>query len=327
MLLRVGLGLSPVRAALRFAFVFVCSLAAGAAAAAAARILLASGSPSLAGGLPPGAAAAGAGILAASLTAAAIHVLKLRRARRAQAAEFARLARRLGEEKTARSELKAGLRAVSAAIEGTAGEIFGDDESEDLSSPFELPPDEDLSPAGRSAYADGAHGPWRERRLLRIARAAALFAGKDLDLRRVALAGPCAEVIEEYRRLAGPEAEILYIEDGGGDWLSAPIDRRLLVLLLREVLDNVLAHAGDWRRITVTTEPVAGAIVLRVRDDGRGIPPEAIAAFTAGAFSRGRTGLGLPLALAIAEAHGGSFRIEGEPGQGTAVTVRFPTHD
>src|SRR5439155_16424865 len=91
-----------------------------------------------------------------------------------------------------------------------------------------------------------------------------------------------AGVLVPSRRRAGGASEILYMEDGGGEWLSAPIDRALFVMMLRELLDNVLVHAGRWSRITVTTEPVAGAIVLRVRDDGRGIPPESLSSIAAG---------------------------------------------
>ncbi len=36
------------------------------------------------------------------------------------------------------------------------------------------------------------------------------------------------------------------------------------------------------------------------------------------------TGLGLPLAKAMMELHGGSLAIESKPGQGTCVTLTFP---
>jgi signal transduction histidine kinase len=162
-------------------------------------------------------------------------------------------------------------------------------------------------------------------RLRRVARAASFFAGTDLELRRLALAGPCAEVIEQYRRLAAAEQEILYIEDGGGDWLAAPIDRPLFVQALRELLDNVLDHGGHWGRITVTTEPVPGAILLKVRDDGQGLSPDHLGAVLSGRAVQEGGGLGIPLVRAIVEAHGGVFRMESDAGRGTAVSLRFPT--
>ena len=47
------------------------------------------------------------------------------------------------------------------------------------------------------------------------------------------------------------------------------------------------------------------------------------------ALARGAAGvgLGLPLARALAEAHGGSLHIESAPGRGTTVSVRLPVDD
>ena len=299
-LLQVLLGLEAVRLAARLLGAAVLSAASGLAIA----LLALATAPRERGPTVPIAA----GVIAAGLTGGILQILALRATRRTQAAEFSRLARRLGEEKAGRSDLKSALRRLAAAIDTAIPQVFAQNEE----------PNEDLPAAGRSRIGG------RTRRLHRLGRAAGLLGGTDLELKRVALAGPCAEVIEEYRKPAGPAREILYIEDGGGDWLSAPVDRPLLVLLLRELLDNVLAHAKAWGRITVTTEPVAGAIVLRVRDDGRGIPAESRSAPPAALDSSTRGGLGLLLVRAIVEAHGGSFRIESQPGHGTSVTLRFP---
>lgn len=323
-LLRIVLRLPAVRDAGRFAAVFATTAACG---HAVALFLLAptTGDPGPLGPLS-------VGIVAAALGAAVLHVAAGRTLRRGQAGEFARLARRLGEEKTARSELGAALRRLSAAVERAVPEIFGqDDAREDEPPPRGGNGGGNGGSAGPESRVAGGPGssdqePWRARRLRRIARAAALFGGTDIELKQLALAGPCAEVIEEYRTLAGPDCEILYIEDGGGNWLSAPINRSLVVLMLRELLDNVLAHGGGWSRITVTTEPVSGAIVLRVRDDGRGIPPDLLSGVLSGSSAATRIGLGLPLVRAIVEAHGGTLRLESQAGHGTTATVRFPTH-
>jgi signal transduction histidine kinase len=133
-----------------------------------------------------------------------------------------------------------------------------------------------------------------------------------LDRRQaIAVAGPLAELIEEYRRLVGDEREILYIEDGGGAWLSASIDRDQFVRAIRELLDNVLRHAAGWRRITVTAEPVPGEIVVKVRDDGAGAADD--------------FGLGLLLARRIAALHGGDLRLASEPGHGVTVSTWWPS--
>ncbi|PYT07746.1 MAG: hypothetical protein DMF49_07190 [Acidobacteria bacterium] len=157
-----------------------------------------------------------------------------------------------------------------------------------------------------------------------------------LDRRPVALAGPLAEVIEEYRAIAGEQREILYIEDGGGDWLRASVDRSLFVRAMRELLDNSLRHAAGWQRIRVTSEPIPGAIVVKVRDDGCGMPvaEEDGSVVMAAAEGEGPAegergqsaeGIGLTLARRIVEAHGGVLSISTAAGHGTCVSTRWPT--
>ncbi len=70
--------------------------------------------------------------------------------------------------------------------------------------------------------------------------------------------------------------------------------------------------------------------VVRVEDGGIGIAPEHQARIF-GRFERaveGRRypglGLGLWIVRQIVEAHGGSIRVESEPGQGAAFTVELP---
>src|SRR2546425_3263846 len=156
-----------------------------------------------------------------------------------------------------------------------------------------------------------------------------------LDRRPVALAGPLAEVIEEYRALAGEQREILYIEDGGGDWLRASVDRSLFVRAMRELLDNSLRHAVGWQRIRVTSEPVPGAIVVKVRDDGCGMAVTAEDGSVVMAAAEGEEpaegergqlaeGIGLTLARRIVEAHGGVLSISAAAGHGTCVSTRWP---
>ncbi len=306
-------GLPVVQAALRSLIVCLAACAAGLAACALVAAASAAGT-----GI---AAPALAGILAAAVAGAAAHTALHRRDIREQAAEFSHMARRAGETKTALSESRTAIRRLARAIEHAVPEILAEDDSDGSARAIEgsVGP---LDPFGETGRERDHH---LARRLMRIARAASFYAGNDLELKRLALAGPCAEVLEQYRRFTGPDREILYMEDGGGEWLAAPLDRPLFVLVLRELLDNVFEHGGDWNRITVTTEPVPGAILVRVRDDGRGIPAEALRGIAAGGPA-GFRGLGLPIARAVVEAHGGSFRIDSEAGRGTSVNLKFPTH-
>ncbi len=108
-------------------------------------------------------------------------------------------------------------------------------------------------------------------------------------------------------------------------------------LKVKQILINLLSNAIKFTRAggTVTlrvTSTDDGGIAFAVIDTGIGIPeqdlPTAIETYgqvgsLAGDRSQG-TGLGLPLAKALTELHGGSLTIESSAGKGTTVTARFP---
>jgi len=87
---------------------------------------------------------------------------------------------------------------------------------------------------------------------------------------------------------------------------------------LRNLIDNALRYGGE-ARITLAREvtPEGQRAVIRVEDNGPGIPDGDIAAmlqpFVRGEASRNRetggAGLGLTLARAIAEQHGGTLML------------------
>jgi signal transduction histidine kinase len=80
-------------------------------------------------------------------------------------------------------------------------------------------------------------------------------------------------------------------------------------------------------RITIATAVEKAWVVVRVTDDGPGVPAEALPRifepfFTTKAKGEG-TGLGLGIARQIVEKHGGALRCESEPGW-TMFEVRLP---
>lgn len=99
-------------------------------------------------------------------------------------------------------------------------------------------------------------------------------------------------------------------------------------LRIREVLTNLLAnairHSAGGTTVSLSAEPVGGEVIVRVRDHGSGIAPEELPRifdrFHKGARSQG-SGLGLPIARNLVEAHGGTIAAESVVGQGTTLTV------
>ncbi len=75
-------------------------------------------------------------------------------------------------------------------------------------------------------------------------------------------------------------------------------------------------------------------IVVTVRDTGIGLTKEesrqAFQRFFRGGKAQGHargTGLGLPVAKAIVEAHKGSITLKGKPGKGALATVILPAEE
>ena len=97
---------------------------------------------------------------------------------------------------------------------------------------------------------------------------------------------------------------------------------------LRQVLSNLLQNAAEAGagRVDIRGVEENGAVLLEVRDDGRGIDP-ALRERLFEPFATGRkdgAGLGLAIARRIVERHGGELRLVARPGPGAAFEVRLP---
>jgi two-component system, OmpR family, sensor kinase len=98
--------------------------------------------------------------------------------------------------------------------------------------------------------------------------------------------------------VTGPETHLQTLdEDGSREALA-------------NLLDNARRHARS--RIEVAVAPTATELVLRVVDDGPGVPPgeeERIFERFVSIDDRGGAGLGLPIARATARTQGGDLRV------------------
>jgi signal transduction histidine kinase len=94
---------------------------------------------------------------------------------------------------------------------------------------------------------------------------------------------------------------------------------------LREVLLNLLEnarHAGA-RHVTVRVEQQGRDVMLRIRDDGSGIPEDILPRVFEPHFSTTTSGSGLGLAISrrLVEGWGGRIALESAVGAGTTVSV------
>lgn len=104
---------------------------------------------------------------------------------------------------------------------------------------------------------------------------------------------------------------------------------------LKRAVTNLLANALAWTpqggHVTLDLRADDGEAVLRVRDDGYGVPEQARATlferFAPGGRKESGAGLGLYIVRRIAQAHGGSVRYDPSDGTGSTFTLRLPLYD
>jgi two-component system sensor histidine kinase MtrB len=109
----------------------------------------------------------------------------------------------------------------------------------------------------------------------------------------------------------------------------AVVDPRRLDVVFANLIGNALKHGGSPVRVRVTEEP--GHVVVRVSDSGPGIPedvlPHVFDRFYKADKGRARSegsGLGLSIAMANAQIHGGTITAANSPQGGAVFTLRLP---
>jgi len=105
-------------------------------------------------------------------------------------------------------------------------------------------------------------------------------------------------------------------------------DRNQLVQVFVNLVKNAVDAMPRGGTLTVTTRHRAGAVEIRVRDTGYGIPPEHrdrifMPFFTTKDPGKG-TGLGLSVSAAIIQNFGGTVHVDSSPDAGTTFTIELP---
>ena len=109
-------------------------------------------------------------------------------------------------------------------------------------------------------------------------------------------------------------------------------DERKFKQILLNLLSNAVKFTPDGGRIDVSARADGDNVVVAVHDTGIGIAPEDHAAVFEEFRQVGRnytnkqegTGLGLALTRKFVELHGGTIRVESQPGQGSTFTFTLP---
>jgi len=152
---------------------------------------------------------------------------------------------------------------------------------------------------------------------LRLARSGSL-SPVTLDLRRpIRAAFRAAEPILQSR---GAELQQLTLP---GEPVLTKGEQGALEQLFLNLLLNAAQALDAGERAGVDLRQDSKLIHISIWDEGRGIPLEDMDRIFEPFYSTSSegTGLGLPIALRIARAHGGALELESAPGEGTAARV------
>jgi two-component system phosphate regulon sensor histidine kinase PhoR len=132
--------------------------------------------------------------------------------------------------------------------------------------------------------------------------------------------------LTERAELAGLRLE-LRIEE---ETIHVPLRRRMLRLVLENLVENSLRYAGEGATCTITLGREDGNVLLEVADDGSGVPDEDVARLFERFFRSDRarttrgTGLGLAIVKHVIESAGGNVDARGGQGRGLDVRCVLP---
>ncbi|WFL78451.1 ATP-binding protein [Altererythrobacter arenosus] len=148
--------------------------------------------------------------------------------------------------------------------------------------------------------------------------------GRSTDpLEKTDLAALLSSLVEEYEDMGEP------VEMAETDRVVAQVRATWLRRAVRNLIGNALRYGGT-ARVSLAAE--GDRVTIRVDDDGPGIPEDQISAmlepFARGEASRNRAtggaGLGLTLARAIAEQHGGALSLANRAEGGLRAGISLP---
>jgi len=132
------------------------------------------------------------------------------------------------------------------------------------------------------------------------------------------------EVVREVMGLMTPVARdrnIAVDEEMGPTLPRIPMDREKIKQVLINLVRNAIEAMPEGGSLKLSAHYRDGHLIMEVADTGTGIEPGVDIFDFFVTTKRGGTGLGLPIARRIVEAHGGSMSYESEPGCGTTFTV------
>ncbi len=144
------------------------------------------------------------------------------------------------------------------------------------------------------------------------------------------------DLLKEACTLFAPEAAAKKIT------IAAPPDKvrayvhadpEMLRRIVANLVSNAVKYAAEGGKVWLLVEKTKDTVILRVQDDGCGIPAEDLPHLFTKFYRAGTdavqkrvkgTGLGLSIAQKAVHTIGGSIKVDSAPGRGTTFTVTLP---
>ena len=151
-----------------------------------------------------------------------------------------------------------------------------------------------------------------------------------LDLRPVELQELLLEIYEQMQVVADDRS--VSLQTASPEAVSLQGDREHLRRLLLNLVDNGIKYTPEGGSVTLSLQSDGEWATVGISDTGIGLSKDEqeriftrfYRAVEARTQKEGGAGLGLCIALSIAEAHGGRIQVESTPGQGSTFKVFLP---
>lgn len=224
------------------------------------------------------------------------------------------------------SELKARQAAEAAQRAEEATRQFLVDAAHELRTPIagiQVAAEQLVNSANQHDADPAARGQYRRASLLLSdARRAGRLVADMLDLSRIDAGLPLDRQLTDLAALVDAEvqrtamlAPQAMVTRTGPDALAAVVDSTRVEQILSNLLDNARRHTPEGGSITVDLSADRGVAEMTVTDTGPGVPDDEreriferlVRLDAARARDYGGAGLGLPIARALARAHGGEL--------------------
>ncbi|HUZ97182.1 MAG TPA: response regulator [Edaphobacter sp.] len=159
-----------------------------------------------------------------------------------------------------------------------------------------------------------------------------------LQVRRCSMRELCKQAIETMKPMA--DSNTVHLEmipatsgpNGHAEGLFFDGDSDRILQVLTNLLSNAIKFSPTASTIRVHTEATSDSILLKISDEGRGIPSEKLDSIfdrfqqvePSDARQKGGTGLGLSICRSIVQQHSGSIWAQRNLGPGTTFYVMLP---